>query len=111
MLLLKWGCTAKFIASNSIALVASMLTVIRRGDEPMTYHMRGGHTNILNAVVRKTTTHGHISSIGDSGHENMFPISKRLDIPISANDMMVLSTNDLSVNLIQSKDLKFIRFA
>ena len=41
----------------------------------------------------------------------MFLISKRLDIPISANDMMVLSANYLSVNLIQSKDLKFIRFA
>ena len=57
ILLLKWGCTAKFIASNSIALVASMEMVIRRGHEPMTYHMRGGHTNLLNAVVRKTTTH------------------------------------------------------
>ena len=39
----------------------------------------------------------------------MFLISKRLDI--IANDMMVLSTNYLSVSLIQSKDMKFIRFA
>ena len=57
MLLFKWGCSAKFIASNSIALVASMETVIQRRHEAMTYHMRGGHTNLLNAVVRKTTTH------------------------------------------------------
>ena len=85
MLLLKWGCTAKFIASNSIALVVSMETVIRRGHEPMTYHMRGGHTNLLNAVVRKTTT--HLMAI----------------YLVYANDMMVLSTDYLSVNLIQSK--------
>ena len=103
ILLLKRGCTAKFIASNSIALVASMETVIRRGHERMAYHMRGGHTN---AVVRKTTTH-------------LVSVTQDMKICSSYQNALIFLFLQmtwwyyllLSVNLIQSKDLKFIRFA